>query len=899
MAGFWEVYTFGGGDYLYSIFNGIAALTKSAGYVNIIAITAMLGLTWAMLQSSFGGGYKASATWIISFMLFYNVMFLPKSTVLINDPLNQDKKYDAVENVPFALAAFASLTSQIGKSMTESMETAFSKADYLPYHKHGMLFGSKLVSMTTTMKIVDEDFAASINSFMKQCVFYDLLLHRYSLNDLKNTDNIWTFLTGDGRPAKARSFEIISSGNRAIFTCEDGVTEINKNWEAQISKLTKPLAKGFLENLPVSYKSITTAAQSASDLIKQNMLINSIDRAASEFSNAGMNGANAYATVKASMQTKAAMNASKRQAEEWVPILRIVFEALFYGAFPLVFLMFLLPIGPQVAQGYFTTFVWLQSWGPLYAILNMVMSGYADMKTRAISHGSLSIVSQSGIAVVQQDVAEIAGYMVWFIPFIAAGIAKGTSTITGLSASMLAIPQSAANSAANEIASGNISLGNVNLDNASYGNLSGNKINDSAFFDSARVQAINQTGGQTTINPDGKAVYDQTGSVSRVPNVQLSNNDTLSQSLMESASVNEAMGHNMARQASEAKSIANDQLAQAMTSHSINENHGVRFNEHTSSEVREAYSRIELEAKELSRQKGIDSGTAFNMMANGNLGYGISTGSKGLNGNASVGIGGSIDSKSSTNYSDAEKIGRTNQLSNDLNIVKSAVQDRSLDLSNSHGESLNESFNHHYSEAKRLEDQSRVHYDISRSYSQQAQLTSSQSTSFSQDKIPEFVEFAKASIGNNGLPLGESALSILQSDPVQTQILKDQFMKSDPSHGFEQHVIKQDLKSQYSSNLSLMPSDVGSFNATQSQVRYSAAVGDRHINNDSLKSDVSEAIKDRKEQIHNTRIDDRGVGAEIEDKLKDGALMTRVKSIKSLFGEDEKKSNFNNGEDEK
>jgi conjugal transfer mating pair stabilization protein TraG len=914
----WEVHTFGGGEYLWDVFNGIAAITSGKSYLSIITISGLFGLTWAMLQSSFGGGYKASVPWIVSFMLFYNVMFLPKATVIINDPLNVNAPYEKVSNVPFALAMFAGLSSQIGKNITEQMEAAFSRPDYLPYHKHGMLFGSKLLSMSTNMKIQDEDFASSINSFMKQCVFYDLLLHRYSLDDLKKSPDIWSFLTKENLASQARSFAVIDKGEQSIVTCRIGATMLNERWGAQADKVASLFgwqlfpdksnaeAKSlFLKYLPTSYAGLKNASRSASDIIKQNLLVNSIDRAATDFSNTG---SNLYTTIRANVQTKAAFNASKRQAESWVPILRIVFEVLFYGAFPLVFLLFLLPIGPQVAKGYFTTFIWLQSWGPLYAILNRIMSGYASLKTSAMGEYGMSIVTQSGIAAVQQDVSEMSGYLAWSIPFIAAGLTKGVVAISGLSASMLAVPQNAANTAAAEAASGNISLGNMNLDNMSYGNVSANKINDSTFFDNERVQAVNHTGGMTTINSDGRAVYDQTGSVSRIPNMQLSTNDSLVESASQTANIFQTMGENLAKQASYSKAKSIDQLAQSMASHSVSENNGMRWTEHASSETREAYSRIEQEAGELARNNSIDKSTAFNMVMNGSISGSLGSGGaggKGLGLGISAGFGGSAEAKSTEGHSNTERATKINTLQKDISTVMSAVSDRSLELTDSNGRSLNESFNQNFSEAQRLEEQSRTYFDTARSFSEQAQLMRSQGSSFSHDRMPEFIEYAKAQKDINGQPLGERVLSMIANDPGTSERLKESFVRdthNSISNSFKHNVGSSDLRNQYTEVAANIKDDIGDYNNASARANFIGSNG-KHIDNKDLMSGASIHINDNKAAIANAKVDKAGMENEVREKLSHDATATMWHSAKQNaaeltgFSETAKpKSNFNNQE---
>lgn len=915
----WEVYTLGGGTYLWEVFNAIAALTTGKNYLSIIAITAMFGMTWAMLQASVSSTFKPNLTWIISFMLFYNVMFAPKATVIIHDPLNRAALYDRVDNVPFALAVFASFSSRIGKELTEKMEMSFSPPDYLPYHEHGMLFGSKLINITSSMKITDENFASSINSFMKQCVFYDLLLHRYSINDLKQTDDIWRFLTIDNQPSQARSFELVEDGQRSIKTCNAGALILNERWKQQLSTTPNIVSQLlfpdtnqnqakvlFLQHLPTAYASLKHTSQNASEIIKQNLLINAIDRAGADFSNTG-SATNIYTTVRASVQTKAAFNASKRQAEEWVPILRIVFEVLFYGAFPLVFLMFLLPIGPQVAQGYFTTFIWLQAWGPLYAILNLVMSKVANYKTAALSNYGLSIISQAGIQAIHQDVAEIAGYISWFIPFIAAGLAKGTIAVTGLSTSMLAIPQSAANHAANEAATGNISLGNLNLDNMSYGNVSANKVNGSAFFDDARVQSLNNAGGITTINPDGRAVYDQTSSVSRIPNIQLTNNNSLAESTSQTASVYQSMGENLALQASHSKAKSVDQLAQFMASHSINENNGMRFTEHASAEVRESYGKLESAANELARTKQIDKTTALGLVLGGSVGYGKGSGS-GINSSSNVSANAYNDARSAFVNSEVERVSQSHQLDKHRSIVLNAIKDRSLELSDSSGRSLNESFNQNFSESDRLENQSRAYFDKAASLNQQAQIMQTNSLSYSQDKMPEFIEYAKNYRGLNGMPLGERALEVLASDPQAANVIKESFLRSNNSYqqlnnSFNENAAGigvRNITTQYHETAQNIQDNVGQFDSTRATKLFEYTTHGRKIDNSTLQSQIPEYITNQTSEISNKVIDKANVADEINEKLEHHATITMLNSAKEFLNITESKkpaSNFDNKEE--
>lgn len=926
----WEVFTFGGGQYLYDVFNGIASMTTGDNYLSLVKMSALLGLIWVLFMVAFNLNYKTAVNWFMSFFLIYNLVFLPKASVLINDQLDPTP-YHAVDNVPFALAVFASLSSTIGKDITEGFEMAFSQPDDLKYHKNGMLFGSKLMQMSASLQITDSNFASTMNSFMKQCVFYDILLNRYTLEELKTADDIWKFLTVDNQASQARSFSLKSSTDSQILTCRDGAVEINKLWGDQISKSTSLFGQLFfpkvstpdakkmlLQYLPVSYDALLGISKGATDIIKQNMLINAIDTAAADFSNTGTS-ANIYTTVRSNIQTKAAFNASHRQAEEWVPILKIVLEVMFYGAFPLVFLMCLLPIGAQVLKGYFTAFIWLQAWAPLYALMNLVMSTYYGHKTMAKAAGyGMSVVTRSGILAVQHDAAVMAGYMLWFVPFIAAGLAKGMVSVTGLATSMLSVPQSAANASANEVATGNISLGNSNLDNLSHSNISSRKFSDSTFFDGARVQAVNNLGGMTTINPDGRVVYDQTGTISNIPNLQVSSNTTTSNALSQTAGLLNNMGENTAQQASYAKSKSIDQMAQHMASHNINEGHGVKFAESASADVKQSYSEIEQIAHNLSKTHGIDLATAFNMALGGTAGGALTLGggnkAKGsavkpisVSGNFGVDVSarGSIEARSSTGHSEAESVNNSKALEQHRGIVLNAVKDGTLDFTDSRGHSLTRGISQALQESDRLESQSRVYFDMAKTMGEQAQFEERNSLSVTEQITPRLIEEAKHLRGLDGQELGEAkVMRILATDPKGAQQLIEQItrpgtinIKNSYLHDSDRMQVTN-MGEDYNQKSQRMQenADAYVFNDSVARASFDKATEGKTIDNSSLQPKVEKKIQAQQLQIKNVELDKAKVGEQVKGKLEDGAAETVAKSVLPEFlgGSSSKKprSNF-------
>jgi len=85
----------------------------------------------------------------------------------------------------------ASFTSQVGDYLTGSAEVVFGLPGDLNYSKNGMIYGARLYDATRSLRISDPEFAANLDEHFRQCVFYDVLLGRYSMKELAETGDIW------------------------------------------------------------------------------------------------------------------------------------------------------------------------------------------------------------------------------------------------------------------------------------------------------------------------------------------------------------------------------------------------------------------------------------------------------------------------------------------------------------------------------------------------------------------------------------------------------------------------------------------------------------------------------------------------------------------------------------
>ncbi|APL93654.1 conjugal transfer protein TraG N-terminal domain-containing protein [Sphingobium indicum] len=523
-----EIFTVGGGDYLVNVFQAVAAWTGNGGYKSLLQVVMVMGLGLSALTLAFNQDWRAWINWFLGATLIYSCLMVPRLDVHVTDRLNPSLAPANVSNVPLGLALMASFTSQVGDYLTGSAEVVFGLPGDLNYSKNGMIYGARLYDATRSLRISDPEFAANLDEHFRQCVFYDVLLGRYSMKELAETGDIWATIA-PGSQARAQRFltrdatsDQVSSN---IVTCREAYDTLNAQWAGLVDAMgsvfgrqlypnqTAALAKAKLfADLPVAYQYLTGVSANATEIFKQTLTINAMSQAMHSMSGtSGAGNVDVYAQTRADIQTERTYGSIASNAMKWVPLLNVVLTVLFYALFPVLFPLFLLPkTGPVALKGYVTGFFYLAAWGPLFVILHMMLmyKGAADMSAATGSNG-LSLASFTGMADVNSDIGLLAGYLIASVPFLAGGVAKGAMAISHHATSYLNPSQNAAEEAAREASTGNVSLGNTSFENSSVltRQFAQGTIAPSFTYGAPQTRTFSDTGAMTTSFPDGS--YDQ------------------------------------------------------------------------------------------------------------------------------------------------------------------------------------------------------------------------------------------------------------------------------------------------------------------------------------------------------------------------------------------------------
>lgn len=535
-----DIYTIGSGEIVYEVLKAVA-MCLNGGSGTLQALLRMGGFTGAFIvyyMILYGNIEQIIKTWGIPVLLITNMLFVPTTSVWVKDTIT--KYHYKIDHVPYGLALFASQTSRLSKAITEIVEQNFAPVDDLKYQKNGMMFGSDILEQAKTFRIQNQDFRENIRNFVGQCVKYDIMLNqKYSIDDLRNTSDIWGLVSSN--PSKNRGIFWIPISGKApstFVTCAQAVEKFNQAWKIELDHSFSLLGRKFFSGRFVgnsdsnsekfrmnpgtesalkaeikgNLQSITSylgeMATNAEETLRQALLINAISDSASENSKAAGN-AITYAETRAWQQQNNTFDTIGRLATKLLPIMKAVIEALAYACFIFVIPLCMIPQGYKFLINWIAVLAWLQVWPPMYAILNCIMNIAARAATLSEigTAGGLTIANCIGVSEANSEMKLLAGYLAMSIPFICIAIVQGVGSFVHLAGQMTGASTSSAGTAAGEISTGNFSFGNVSMRNQQLDNLSHLQRNYSSSIsagghtlDTGAMQIRNDASGFKVVN---------------------------------------------------------------------------------------------------------------------------------------------------------------------------------------------------------------------------------------------------------------------------------------------------------------------------------------------------------------------------------------------------------------
>lgn len=514
-----EIYTYGGGEFLRLVFNGVAALLASDDFIGAIKTALLIGLLALLTQSAFKGTLLNWPSFFISLMAYF-VMLVPRADVIVVDRIDETQTA-VVENVPIGIAFPASLTNHVGDWLTRAFDSLYSLPDDLTYTRTGMLFGNRLLEAARRFEITDERTNMNMSEFWRQCVFYDILYGKYDMGVLAAQQDLWGYIQANTSPVRAFSYRY-ADGHTDVLVCQAAAQSggvLDADLDAAVTQARQFYGRTFSPYgddanaialfsaaFETSVQWLTTVSDTAQNLVRQAALTNSLRRgmanwAAAVDASAAMQD---YALAKAEAERRTTFQTMGDLAARVLPIIRNLFEAFIYAVFPIVMLAMMLPVAAKVAAAYAKALIWIVLWSPLYSILHGAMSYYSRYYGESLGQlpdGTIaySLGNVSALGALMADHAALAGYLSLSIPMIAwLFVSLSGAVMATLAQRVMSSYEAPVSKGAAEATSGNMALGNVSFDNTSM--WQNNRAPSEAF---GSIRETGPDGWTRTITPGG------------------------------------------------------------------------------------------------------------------------------------------------------------------------------------------------------------------------------------------------------------------------------------------------------------------------------------------------------------------------------------------------------------
>lgn len=450
-----SIYSLGDASFMKDILNGVAMIHSSGSFYQAAASALLFGFLIMIFKSLINGALRISFGEIFICWLLYMLMFIPKTTVVVED-LYADRSF-VIDNVPIGIAFPGHAISTIGYGFAELMEQGFSTT----YQEHGITKEPFLESMYVINRLKDyellqkvwegldvkigssSDSKSSWQNYMNDC-----LMTKYRF--VKNTSA--------SKDAKLSVDSLVKSFPSNVYGTviyRDGMLELScKEAESVLLKdLSFVTASDFnqalnefnssstlvdQDQLERALSLLTNAASDKLNIVKSALLMPLFDKAATGYFQ------NADELLVATTVEQAIDQRNTQWALEQSLFMTTVkpfvtfFEAFVYAITPFAAILVCIgSFGISLAIRYLQTLVWLQLWWPILSIINLYITKGA---TQEISSSLDQIPFDSFYALDRMETIvetwlATAGMLASATPLIAFFLVSGSSysftTLTG------------------------------------------------------------------------------------------------------------------------------------------------------------------------------------------------------------------------------------------------------------------------------------------------------------------------------------------------------------------------------------------------------------------------------------------------------------------------------------
>ncbi|GLT20484.1 conjugal transfer protein TraG [Vibrio zhanjiangensis] len=675
-----DYYTYTAGPVTQKAFNAVATFFNTESFADYLQICIMVGLLASTVTFMLKRDHKDIGKWMAVYTLVPLMLINMKGTVFIIDKTQPGRVYN-VDNVPYLVALPTSVFSSLMVGMAEGVEGIFTTSDDERYGRTGMLFGSELFQLSRYADVRTAALRDKWSDYFENCLYLDVQINRkFTWDALFGAEDVFAFLD-TVRQSPLRGLYL----NDVFHTCDKAYPLIKKAFADAAGDDINLLAQHLWGKNAQQYKAQTEQAlqrsyakfvkfsTSASNIIKQNMVMNAIryNIDASDPQQTAMN----YAYTTNKMHTSSMWASLGLMAREYLPMLHTHLFLLFSALGFFIAGAAMIPSMTQmVLTNYAKTFAYLATWPTLFALINAMQLFGLEMMSEPVASkfGGLTLSNANPLDELHSRWSWMTGIFMMSVPVIAGYILKGGNAVLSNMNYQMASMINATNARASAASSsGNADFGNLQMDNHSFNNTSANKFDDNTLTNTGHTYTQNADGSMTTQHADGHRTFNATPAVSQA-NFQTTAQSAIQQNVQDNLTQTqqsiEQNSTNLAHNVSSGIALSdrwNDTVNQNLS-------YGHGHNTGIETQVREGMDDMQSAVKSVSQATGWteDQSKAYlrSMSAGGGIGLG------GKNGGGKPGLLSLLNANAGMQWSNEDRDSFSKTVSENEQLLNQATQ---------------------------------------------------------------------------------------------------------------------------------------------------------------------------------------------------------------------------------
>jgi hypothetical protein len=384
-----EFITYNGFTPVKIAFEKIALIFSDQNYKALFITACGIGILISVFSTSLvisRGSRFSPVAWAIPIMVgvvLYSAFIVPKGNVIILDPATNQAFVQS--GVPNGIVLVAGILNRIERGVVDMIFTAATPGYSYKFYAGGLGFNVILKATGSPLTLPDQYMETSLRKYIKDCVFFELLLPdtRISVNQMKSKST--NFLDEFSKAQNPAIYTVFYDEDNRVgktMTCPESWTRINAYMtdpanftdmvnatcaEAGFDSHWAPEREKCKETIR-TYIEVTSDLTGISEthFMRQSYL-------AYIFSDMLVkNDPEILVRARANRNTMSNGLATGVIANEWLPVIKAVITAIVIGMIPFLVLFIPTPVVDKALGVLVGFFVWLTAWGICDALVHSI-----------------------------------------------------------------------------------------------------------------------------------------------------------------------------------------------------------------------------------------------------------------------------------------------------------------------------------------------------------------------------------------------------------------------------------------------------------------------------------------------------------------------------------------------